>query len=147
MNQTTNYNLNQWDAADPVRREDFNSDNAIIDAALGDHAGRIGTLEQQMAGLGNCRVATYSYVGKGTAANTIIPYREKPLFLLIVGGNGSVCAVNGNAETGVTLYLASSSSVRAIWADSQVELSGSVSLRMDMPDVQSHAISFWPLKT
>ena len=34
MNQTTNYNLNQWEAADRVKRADFNADNAKIDAAL-----------------------------------------------------------------------------------------------------------------
>ena len=34
MTKTEHYQLNQWDAADPIRREDFNSDNAAIDAAL-----------------------------------------------------------------------------------------------------------------
>lgn len=31
---TTRHNLNQWIAADPVLREDFNADNAKIEAAL-----------------------------------------------------------------------------------------------------------------
>ena len=31
---TTNYQLNQWEAADKVLREEFNQDNAKIDAAL-----------------------------------------------------------------------------------------------------------------
>ena len=34
MQHTTNYNLNQWEDGDVVRREDFNADNAAIDAAL-----------------------------------------------------------------------------------------------------------------
>ena len=34
MTKTENYQLNQWDAADPIRREDFNADNAKLDAAL-----------------------------------------------------------------------------------------------------------------
>ena len=34
MKKTENYALNQWEAADVVRREDFNADNAAIDAAL-----------------------------------------------------------------------------------------------------------------
>ena len=34
MQHTTNYNLNQWEADDRVTREDFNADNAAIDAAL-----------------------------------------------------------------------------------------------------------------
>ena len=34
MTKTQNYQLNQWDAADRVRREDFNSDNQKIDEAI-----------------------------------------------------------------------------------------------------------------
>ena len=33
-NHTTNYSLNQWVKSDQVRMEDFNADNAKIDAAL-----------------------------------------------------------------------------------------------------------------
>lgn len=33
-NQTTNYQLNQWEPADQVLRTDFNADNAKLDAAL-----------------------------------------------------------------------------------------------------------------
>ena len=34
MQQTSNYQLSQWDAEDRIQREDFNSDNAKVDAAL-----------------------------------------------------------------------------------------------------------------
>ena len=34
MTKTEHYQLNQWDAADQVKRTDFNEDNAKIDAAL-----------------------------------------------------------------------------------------------------------------
>ena len=34
-NQTTNYQLNQWEPTDQVLRTDFNADNAKLDAALG----------------------------------------------------------------------------------------------------------------
>ena len=34
MTQTTNYQLNQWAKADRVMMDDFNADNAKIDAAL-----------------------------------------------------------------------------------------------------------------
>ena len=33
-NQTTNYQLNQWDPTDAVQRVDFNADNAKLDTAL-----------------------------------------------------------------------------------------------------------------
>ena len=34
MTKTEHYQLNQWDAADQVKRTDFNEDNAKLDAAL-----------------------------------------------------------------------------------------------------------------
>ena len=34
MNQTPNYQLNQWDKSDRIMMEDFNADNAKIEAAL-----------------------------------------------------------------------------------------------------------------
>ena len=34
MQQTSHYQLNQWDAEDRIQRTDFNSDNAKVDAAL-----------------------------------------------------------------------------------------------------------------
>ena len=34
INQTTNYQLNQWEPADQVLRTDFNADNAKLDTAL-----------------------------------------------------------------------------------------------------------------
>ena len=34
MQKTSNFSLNQWEATDPIRREDFNADNAAIDAAI-----------------------------------------------------------------------------------------------------------------
>jgi len=34
MKQTDQYGLNQWDLSDRIRMEDFNADNAKIDAAL-----------------------------------------------------------------------------------------------------------------
>lgn len=52
MTTTSNYQLSQWAATDPVRRTDFNADNAKIDAAI--HA------------LSDCvRVAAGSYTGNG----------------------------------------------------------------------------------
>ena len=38
MQQTTNYQLNQWDPEDRILRTDFNTDNEKIDAALKDQA-------------------------------------------------------------------------------------------------------------
>lgn len=55
MEYTTNYQLNQWDAQDAIKREDFNADNAKTDAALGALAA------------GMPKLATGSYTGNGNA--------------------------------------------------------------------------------
>ena len=39
MEQTSNYQLNQWDKTDRIQMEDFNADNAKIDAALAEVRG------------------------------------------------------------------------------------------------------------
>ena len=44
-NQTTNYQLNQWEPTDQVLRTDFNADNAKLDAALKTSRNGIGTEE------------------------------------------------------------------------------------------------------
>lgn len=56
MTQTNNYQLSQWAKTDRIQMEDFNSDNAKIEAAL--------TVLAQAKG--NCCIAAGSYVGTGT---------------------------------------------------------------------------------
>ena len=51
-NCTEHYNLNQWAPEDRVMREDFNADNAAVDAALAGIA------------LHNCKLYMGSYVGQ-----------------------------------------------------------------------------------
>ena len=41
MHQTANFQLNQWEATDRILREDFNADNAKLDAALKTNAAAI----------------------------------------------------------------------------------------------------------
>ncbi len=96
MTKTANYNLNQWDATDPIDRKDFNSDNAAIDAALGELST---TVAQAMAALGtgghNCRIAWGSYTGTGQSGHanngntpTGIVTGFKPVALYIRPGTG-----------------------------------------------------------
>lgn len=87
MTKTVNCNLNQWEATDPIRRADFNADNAAIDAALAEKAEKSAVTAVESAlnsyktsnnaavaavsaalgsGGSNCRIATGSYVGDGT---------------------------------------------------------------------------------
>ncbi len=59
MQKTSNYQLNQWAATDPIDRKDFNSDNAAIDAALTAGAAALETLRQELplVRLGHCTCA------------------------------------------------------------------------------------------
>ena len=54
-NHTPNLNLNQWAENDPVIREDFNADNAKIDAAVA----------------AKCEVVFGTYTGNGEQTRTI----------------------------------------------------------------------------
>ena len=92
-NQTTNYQLNQWEPTDQVLRTDFNADNAKVDAALADLAenkadqadldalsGAVTGLASTVAGhttaltaLGNCEIQVTSYVGTGGPMEWTIP--------------------------------------------------------------------------
>lgn len=88
-NQTTNYQLNQWEPTDAVQSTDFNSDNAKIDAALAgletakaDNTSlenlslTVTNLSSAVEGhtealtkLGNCYFYNTSYVGNGQDGN------------------------------------------------------------------------------
>ena len=56
MKKTTNYQLNQWEKTDRIMMDDFNADNAKIEAAL---AAR------------SCQFYTASYVGTGETSRTV----------------------------------------------------------------------------
>ena len=62
MNQTPNYQLYLWEGEDRILREDFNADNAKIEAAI---QGLETNISQALAAAGNCKIATGSYVGTG----------------------------------------------------------------------------------
>jgi len=58
-NYTSNYKLNQWEADDRVLREDFNADNAKLDAAL------------KALAAGTPKIKAGYYIGDGLASRTI----------------------------------------------------------------------------
>ena len=69
MNHTPNYNLSQWEKSDKVLMDDFNADNAKIDAALKGEAGARAAgdaaLQAALSAKGNCRIRTVTRVGDG----------------------------------------------------------------------------------
>ncbi len=106
MTETKNYNLNQWDAADPVRREDFNSDNAKLDAALGEQAQALSAVAAATARCGNCRIVCGSYKGTGAYGSDnpcTLNLGRKPLFVVVLPGRATgygtmLCAANGSPQ-------------------------------------------------
>lgn len=71
-NYTEHYQLNQWEAGDQVKREDFNADNAKIEAAI---------LASQKA---PCCV-TGTYVGQQEPVTIDVGFR--PSFLVVISSN------------------------------------------------------------
>lgn len=68
MKQTEMYHLSQWEPGDRILREDFNSDNGKIEAA--------------MRGFGNCGIVYGSYTGTGESSHTLT-FSGRPLLVLI----------------------------------------------------------------
>ena len=86
MEQTSIYNLNQWVEDDRIQREDFNADNAKIEAAL--------------TNAGNCRIAVGSYVGTGKygASNpNTLTFDFEPQFLFLDTGTTWASTVNSRS--------------------------------------------------
>ena len=83
-NHTTNYQLNQWEAADQVLRTEFNQDNQKIDTALAGLDSRTEALEAATASLGNCQIHYSTYTGTGSGA-TNLTFSCPPLFVFISG--------------------------------------------------------------
>lgn len=106
MTQTPNYKLIQWAKTDRIRMEDFNGDNAKIDAALKAHDTAIAAKAAQsalntettarksadsainaaLALRGNCQIycGTYKGSGKGTQAEPrtlTFPYPPQAVFI------------------------------------------------------------------
>lgn len=67
MKKTAQFGLNQWEMSDRIQMQDFNRDNAAIEAALAKR---------------NCQFYTASYVGDGqTTLNLTFPHKPMILFI------------------------------------------------------------------
>ena len=93
-NQTPNYKLSQWEKSDRIQMEDFNADNAKIDAAIkaeaDARAAGDAALNTALSKKGNLRVEIYSYVGTGTCGKdnpTFIPFNNGTPFMILIPRN------------------------------------------------------------
>lgn len=74
MKKTANYSLNQWEKTDRIQMEDFNADNAKLEAAL----------------TGMPRIVTGTYHGNNsTTTPLVISLGFYPAAVFIVGDSGS----------------------------------------------------------
>ena len=71
-NKTKNLKLNSWESNDRPMRNDFNSDNALIDSALGGHIknGNIHVTAEEKEFLKDSHM-TYMYTGTGENSKTV----------------------------------------------------------------------------
>lgn len=116
-NYTEHYGLCQWEATDQVRREEFNEDNAKVDATLQELKSADVRLDEKLSSqaaaiqkLGNCELYTKTYMGTGSYGEdspTQLIFPSKPWLLAIISKeDGSIMiAVNGqptswNRQTG-----------------------------------------------
>ena len=76
-NHTPNYGLNQWERSDKVIMEEFNADNAAIDAAI--HA-----VMERAEEANRERIYTGTFVGDGQD-NRVIELPWAPKFMLLLG--------------------------------------------------------------
>ena len=101
MEQTSNYQLNQWAESDRILRTDFNSDNAKIEAALAD-------LTEAVAGCGNCQIVYGSYAGAGNYGSThpnSLTFSGQPLLVLVLDDRlGAIAALVHGAPCATLMY-------------------------------------------
>ena len=86
MEQTGKYGLSQWDAEDRILREDFNADNAMIEAALEAQAAAI-------ANCGNCKIVTGNYAGNnktGPSNPVTLTFPVAPLAVFVIGDRAMI---------------------------------------------------------
>lgn len=143
-NQTTNYQLSQWVKSDQVKMEDFNADNAKIDAALGTLASQVsGKAEQsalsaeitvrtalaaQVAQCGDCMLYMTGYTGSGSYGSqnhVILSFPKQPYAVLICGKDSSMFMLRGASGTAIP-YGNGAVGATVTWSGSSVQWTASV---------------------
>ena len=107
MNKTANFQLTQWEKTDRIMMEDFNRDNAAIDAALKANADKAAALQTALAGAGNCEIGLISYTGNGkSGANnpTIINFPKKPTLFIVRGETAILFGTKADSNNNTVVW-------------------------------------------
>ena len=152
-NQTTNYQLNQWEPTDAVQRVDFNADNAKLDAALNALSDQVAKKADEedltalsesvaavSAGMGNCDMELLTYTGTGAmgqSSPTRITFSSLPDAFLVVGDLAILLGRGGVKEAilackDVTYSESFVSTSSLTWTGTQMSLYNSVDARYQM---------------
>lgn len=113
MKKTAQFGLNQWEMSDRIQMDDFNADNAAIEAALLNR---------------NCQFYTASYTGDGEATKTWT-FPAKPIMVLIIGK--SISAFIQDFPIGITQFGSGSTKITATWHENSVTWSASSNSGID----------------
>ena len=113
MTKTTNYQLNQWAKSDRIMLEDFNADNAKIDAAI------------KAVADATPKIVTGSYVGTGSygASNpNTLTFDFAPKLIILCGYEYYAILFRGcSFGAGIRTDVSSEHSIlEAIWSDSSI---------------------------
>ena len=117
LNQTANYGLSQWEATDRILMENFNSDNAKLDAALKEH-------DDELSAKGNCQIWTTSYVGSGNYGEdnpSTLAFPFAPAMVLIVG-HFSAAVTTGGATSLISFQSSDTVSCNTSWSQDGTQL-------------------------
>ena len=142
IEQTANYQLSQWDAEDRILREDFNADNAKIDAALAAQAEAQSALASQIANCGNCKVTYSTYTGTGTCGSSSpnkLSFDTKPFMIFIIDADGTCVIMHCNS----TFTRKDGSPIYITWSGNTVSWynSGSDDIQCNNPEEVYHVFT------
>lgn len=156
-NQTANYGLSQWERSDQVLMEDFNADNAKIDAAVKSTAdavaaeastrtSAVSSLNYQLSRRGNCQIQTSAYVGDGSTTKELSFYTVPKLVIVIGLQAVAFFTKDSNVSFYVTSGGASAANLRVTWSGSKITFTGNDNFAaMNRSGFNYEVISFFDL--
>ena len=141
MQHTEKFQLSQWERTDRIQMQDFNADNAKIDAALAAHAAAI-------ARRGNCRLETFTYTGTGIygpSKPTVIHFSSKPAAFFVIGTN-TLAAVYGSSAS--VVFKSGTSYLNVSWSGASVSLTtnnGDPGWQLTTPNVTYYVLALYDM--
>lgn len=151
MNKTANFQLTQWEKTDRIMMEDFNRDNAAIDAALKANADGVAALQTALASCGNCKVVAKTYVGTGQNGQdhpNTLTFDSQPLFVIIgTYETRNLYLLSGCTSANLT-FSSSEVGISVSWNGNQVSwyASQNAAVQFNVNNVTYHVVAFLAAK-